>query len=266
MIEEFESGATQGTASNMRISGDTLFSYGHHFPLVIRYAHPGGHKFLVNGDRYSITTACHQRQVFNLGPQVPFSALRAAGMDPREALIVDSREDRYRDVPDPTPDDPDRIRQEHTLGAALLEYRGESYLSSLDENEPWHMRSYFLCRLPGRAQSVADAFDGLVPDRVKQYRASGAGKDLRQGEWFFLPSDLKTRHLPRPSLRAAPLLGTNHYVTEIRTNGNPYGRGVVRHKPEHRRPQHRKLVLGPQWHEAVKNLAVASWNAEGNVD
>src|SRR5713226_3656429 len=40
-------------------SEGTLFSYGRHFPLVVQL--PGG--FLVNGSRYSVSTARHQTGV-----------------------------------------------------------------------------------------------------------------------------------------------------------------------------------------------------------
>ena len=68
LIEAFREGATRGTASNMFVEGDTLYSYGHHFPLVERYGLPSGYKFLINADRYSLTTSQHQSRVFHLGP------------------------------------------------------------------------------------------------------------------------------------------------------------------------------------------------------
>lgn len=267
LIEEFRNGAMHGQASHMYIDDHVLYSYGRHFPLAVRYDAPGEYRFLVNGDRYSITTSCQQRRVFNLGPQIPFSALDAAGVAARSLEIIDRREDAYHEVPDPTPEDPEHKRTEHTLGAVLFSHEGRFLLSSMDENEPWGMRSYFLCQLPKEVTSIVEAYDSLVPDRVKEWRSSPANpKDARQGEWFFLPTEYETRDLPRPTYRDARLGDTTHYVTEMRRNADPHVRGFVRHRPSGRRAQHHPLRLGDAWHIALKNLAVASWNAVGQVD
>lgn len=267
IIRAFSEGATRGTASHLFIEGDKLFSYGHHFILAVRYRREGDYRFLLNGDKYSASTSGHQRACFRLGPQVPFSALRAAGLRPEYVRIEDQREDGWHEIPDPTPEEPDRVKQEHTLGAVLLESDGKYFLSSLDENEHWRRRSYFLCQLPREVRNVADAYDSLLPDKVREWRGRKDNPpDKRQGEWFFLPTEYETRHLPQPTLRHAPLLDTTHYVTELRKNGDLFCRGAVRHKPERRRSQHVALKLAKVWHEAVKNTAVGSWNAGGMVD
>ncbi len=47
LIEKFvKEGRTRGKASNLFIEGNVLYSYGHHFPLLVRM--PWG--FLQNGD------------------------------------------------------------------------------------------------------------------------------------------------------------------------------------------------------------------------
>jgi hypothetical protein len=66
IITRFVQGATTGTITRhnaftgqthtpLFIEGDTLFSYGHHYPLARRV--DGG--FWVNGERYSTTTSKH---------------------------------------------------------------------------------------------------------------------------------------------------------------------------------------------------------------
>lgn len=267
IVEAFRDGAELGQASHVFIDGDTLYSYGHHFPLAVRYRNGDGYRFLVNGDRYSQTTSTHQARCFKLGPQIPFSALAAAKINPYRVEIVARREDAWHEVPDPTPEEPEHVREEHTLGAVLLEHRGRFFLSSLDDNESWRRRSYFLSELPREVQTVEAAYESLVPDEVRAWREGKENPpERRQGEWFFLPSELETRHLPRPTYRMAQLLETAHYVTELRQNGDLYSRGVVRHRPEQRRAQHGILRLGPDWHRAVRNLALGSWNATGLVD
>ena len=267
LIEEFQDGATRGSASNMFIEGDVLYSYGRHFPLAIRFDNDDARQYLINADKYSVTTGCHQHAVFHLGPQVPFSALQAAGIVPDYVEILDAKESQWHHVPDPTPEEPERERLEHTLGGVVLGYRDKLYLSSLDDNEPWYIRSYFLCELPREASTIEDAYDSLVPEKVKQWREGAVNsQEFRQGEWFFLPSDVDTRSLPRPTYHHARLLDTDHYVTELRVDGDLFSRGTVRHSPERRRSQHRMLGLGKKWHVTVKNLAVNSWNANGGVD
>jgi len=88
---------TQGSTGrdgqyNLLYHGRTLYSFGTHFPLAIRY-HSGaeipegsegfgcGVQYIVNGDKYSATTTQHQNQAIkSLKPnvQIPFSALENA--------------------------------------------------------------------------------------------------------------------------------------------------------------------------------------------
>ncbi len=104
LINRFRDGARTGAASNMFIEGDILYSYGQHFPLAVRRKWGASIAYLINGDRYSISTASHQRQcITKLTPnvQVPFSALIAAGLTdwqraPRSELrIAAHQSDRH---------------------------------------------------------------------------------------------------------------------------------------------------------------------------
>jgi len=61
---------------------------------------------------------------------------------------------------------------------------------------------YFLSQLPLEVGTVGEAFDCVVPGKVRRYREiPGTPPDRRQGNWFFLPTEYETRHLPRPSYR-----------------------------------------------------------------
>lgn len=62
IINNFANGATSGNNSNrsLFIEGDTIYSYGYHFPLARRNADG---TFWVNPDRYSVTTSKHQSMV-----------------------------------------------------------------------------------------------------------------------------------------------------------------------------------------------------------
>lgn len=65
VAQAFVDGAIKGRSLHMFIEGDTLYSYGYHFPIARR---AGIGKMLVNADKYSRTTSRHQsmlRQVLS---------------------------------------------------------------------------------------------------------------------------------------------------------------------------------------------------------
>ncbi|MCP3684450.1 MAG: hypothetical protein GY861_17360 [bacterium] len=59
LAESFRNGATSGKSNTMFIEGDTIYSYGYHFPIARRF----GDKFLFTTNKYSITTAKHKSEV-----------------------------------------------------------------------------------------------------------------------------------------------------------------------------------------------------------
>ena len=302
LIERFSKEATRGSASHMLIEDDVLYSYGSHFPLAIRQDWGQDIRYLVNGDHYSATTSMHQRHCFGrLTPnvQVPFSALSAAGLADygipnRDLEIVSNRPDEfhytcshcdreventdealdpsklwtYHHIDDLTPlcaQAHGETISHHVLGAVVLEHEGRSFLSSIDEQEGWRMRAYFLCLLPKPVASIEDAFDSLVPDEVRNAKESGI-EVRRQGDIFLLAARHSTREIHVPTEHHAQLFNTTHVATEVRVNGAVYVRGTLRHQPDGRHSQHRMLRLGRSWWIAIKNLALASWNAVGSVD
>lgn len=131
------------------------------------------------------------------------------------------------------------------------------FLSGFDTNET--RPSYFLCELPPKARptTVEEAYETLKPQAVKL--AEQAGRDVkRQGDIFAIPMpgltlrDLKAqggRHEKR-----GMLLGTNHQASEVvRVGRQTYARGVLRHVPVGRRPDHKQLSVGREWHLIQKN-------------
>lgn len=90
--------------------GDTLYSYGTHFPLVelLRDGKGNPRLFLLNGDRYSVTTARHQSVARDVVGRVkedvpsvviPFAALDAAGIDRATLELVDDEPERHETIP-----------------------------------------------------------------------------------------------------------------------------------------------------------------------
>lgn len=61
LARRFAAGETKGKGSHMFIEGDTIYSYGYHFPVARRT--PQG--MLFNSKGYSSTTARHKRLVGN---------------------------------------------------------------------------------------------------------------------------------------------------------------------------------------------------------
>ena len=55
----FSDGAEKGTGSRMFIEGDTIYSYGHHFPIAKRTEWG----YLFNSDEYSSSTSAHKGYV-----------------------------------------------------------------------------------------------------------------------------------------------------------------------------------------------------------
>jgi hypothetical protein len=57
---KFAKGAIMGYNKHMYIEGNTIFSYGHHFPIAKKW----GKVYLMNSDGYSATTKRHKMLVF----------------------------------------------------------------------------------------------------------------------------------------------------------------------------------------------------------
>lgn len=293
LVQEFvHSGKRHGTASNMFIEGDTLYSYGHHFPLLVRM--PWG--FLQNADVYSSTTSHHQSMCFRHATAlVPFSILREALRDSNherwgELLrVVDKAEPRhdftgtYYRIEDRGPGK--RIKR-HTISqkeydelpeeqqaewspeyerrpeALILNHGDRYFLSSMDSNR------YFMSELPEPVSTVREGFEALKPlelDESEQW--------WRQGEWFFQPceipetliwerGDIKRAYkylernfrLPMASDSSIPHIATRG----ICLNGRCYVVGGISHA------EHRTLRLSyakdPRAFVAYHNRAIASWS------
>lgn len=66
IAKDFANGETDGKGSNLFIEGDTIYSYGHHFPIAKRYKTLLGEEItLFNSNDYSSTTASHKSYVIN---------------------------------------------------------------------------------------------------------------------------------------------------------------------------------------------------------
>jgi hypothetical protein len=94
-------------ASNVYVEDERVYSYGPHFELARPLRDKRGRvtAYLLNGERYSVTTSKHQSSVRNAlrdskAPAViiPYGALDAAGVDRDSVRIVDVLPDRYTET------------------------------------------------------------------------------------------------------------------------------------------------------------------------
>ena len=156
----------------------------------------------------------------------------------------------------------------HRAGTVILRYQGFDYLCGFDE------RSYFVSKLPRQVTSVEDAYAALLPQEAQ------GRYFLRQGEWFFIETDLQalmaekfpllegllpytfnrfkkdsvSEPLPRTTDRSNP-----HTVTYlVKTGENFFAAGTVRH------PEHRMLRLGKgKVYQAYRNNSLGDWSSQG---
>lgn len=270
LLDKFESGATRGSASHMFIDGDTLYSYGSHFPLLIRR----DFGYLLNADKYSVTTSSHQSLCRHIATVViPFSALRNAGIKPHAFNLIHKDRERI-DTRQCKDKDGNIITVEERRPESCIIWQDDRYyLSSMD------IWQYFIVELPQPCDTCQQAFDMLVPPEVR-------GKEYqRQGEWFIikaeeLPISLFADGAPVDKDKISKLVYKAmlpRYVLPHRDNGNPhtatrgmFANGIHYISGRLRHPQHRMLRLSksdnPQIFEAYENTALNSWSANGNVD
>ena len=305
LIEKFTDGEKKGQASRIFIDSDVMYSYGKHFPLLVRRNGGENYKrgskewckvanelldkgtwFLLNADKRSVSTTRHQNYCFRIAyASIPFSALTNAGFNPHKLIIVDKAEEmweviKYSKYPVSLPREYlsieaynalqdktgwQRVEERHPESTVITQ-DGRYALSSMDE------RNYFISELPKPVKTVAQAFASLKPYAVKDR------KYIRQGEWFFVSAPV-----PEPKkFYSAMEMGftlpketpqsNEHVATRGLQVGNKlFVSGRVRHlRPRGGRADHRTATLSTlkdiQIFGAYKNRAIASWSASGGVD
>jgi hypothetical protein len=250
----------------MYIRDGVLYSYGDHFPLLVR--RPWG--FLQNADRYSVSTSKHQRSTARHATVlIPFSIFSRINVSYFDIELIDKRSDAWE-----TRRYKDKDGQEHKVSkyqpsAAVFKANGQFYLSSMDGGH------YFATLLPAAVNTVKEAYKLLVP-----FEATVTGTQ-RQGEWFFVPvkGASKTRKISSVAsvgragfwrVRGDFLKNRNnnqtphHKVTEMAASedGTILVRGTVRHINH----DHPMLRLGKVWHAVYESNHIQSYGAIESVD
>jgi len=262
-----------------------VFSYGRHFPLVLKLADG----FLVNGERRSISTSRHQNLAIDvLGREgkrfavVPFAAIASALMrqhilsDPvvprvrqMMQIAVPSSGERWHEVEYEKPDGTRSTRMVHTLGDSVLRL-GERYWVSAVDPTGAGRGLYFFTQLVmrQRPRSVEHALEALKPMAVRQAEQAGAAV-CRQGEWFAIPQKIATPRLMRDVRRGIAVfrryhvLGRDghHRLTQavIYKHGSKKGWVYARGTMRHTRGEHRMLRL-PGWSRIMHGIQRSSYS------
>jgi len=302
LVERFvKDNATRGKASNMFIDGRVLYSYGYHFPLLVRL----DWGYLQNADRYSPTTSCHQSLASRYADAlVPFSALSQAIAGERvsgwprydryhrlfsvlfELELVHKEEERidlvgYIELTSNkriTVPEYNRLpADERRYFTALYERRPESLilrhksrylLSSMDNQR------YFISELPEPVETVEQGFEILKPKELDPNK-----EWVRQGEWFFQLWDVPASLIwgQGDHRKAYKYLQRQFVLPRSSDSANPHIatrgaiiKGTIVVSGQVRHPEHRMLRLStskdPKLFVAYHNRAVQSWSADGRVD
>lgn len=163
------------------------------------------------------------------------------------------------------------IGAEHRLGESLFTAdtysrgagtRNAMFLSGFDHQE--RVPCYFLSELATMTPTtVAEAYESLKPDTVALAEAMGKAV-RRQGDIFAVPTELTTRQLTKLGAvrtKRGNLLTTNHTASEVAIlpSGQTLARGVLRHEPQWRAPDHvRQCLPKGVWHIILKNTVPLS--------
>jgi hypothetical protein len=108
-VDVQEGRATRYIGHRLNVFGDdrALYSYGSHFPLIVPMRDESGALvlYLLNGDRYSVSTTRHQSIARSVIADsdvpsviIPFSAITAASIDRKTIRPLEIRPDRYSPV------------------------------------------------------------------------------------------------------------------------------------------------------------------------
>jgi hypothetical protein len=129
------------------------------------------------------------------------------------------------------------------------------FISGYDANETPPL--YFLARLPHEVETYQEAIESLKPESVKLAEKAGL-EVLRQGDMFAIPTEFETKDLEKMDATffdGVGLYGTAHYAEGMARlpDGTQLGRGVMKHRPTRRNPDHHDLTLPAGWYLIVKN-------------
>lgn len=267
--------------SGVFFEGDTIYSYGYHFPMAVRV----GNLYFINADTFSNSTGKQQGLVRYYAQDkksilIPFSSLRSAGIDVKGINVIETENARQVQVP-VRKDGVTEMVDRHLMGSTVFEYNGSYFISGIDETAKDLWKGFFLTELTGSVSSIEHAYIRLMPTEV--VTAKLVGEDVkRQGEYFFVPLSedelamecfkeknpniLKGEALKHKAhdqnKQGFEFINSRHVVTRyLEVLGRVFAKGTCRHVAG----EHRMLKLDT-WHEVFENEQIKSWSSEGRVD
>lgn len=241
-----------------------------------------------------------QRPLSDIVPMIPFNVMKQAGLSVKDFVQVDSSkeetvyvnaETNWRGMPKAEFEykitnaknikiisenkEFDKVmiqatwqEPRHFTGARLFKIKDQYFLMDIDRNEIQHgIFNPFLVNLPKACSTIAEAYESLKPEQVKNAEAQGLTV-TRQGEWFFIPTEVVPILMNQGqdvSHRGALRAGNNRpNIVEFHTvdsNGIAFVKGEVSHQGR----EHKTIELN-SWHIAIPNTSVTSWQLNGDID
>lgn len=264
-------------------------------PLAVRLEDGG---LLANGAALSWPMSRHQRYVLRSLEDahasfgvVPFHSIVAAWTDGEKndwdrapiptrdlqkqvSIVVPSQGERWKEVIGKDKYGQEETTTVHTLGDSVVRVKDRYYLSAVDETGVG-AGMYFLAELiTNRAPAtLEDAFNALKPPVVREAEARGSNV-MRQGEWFAIPTMLRTSELMRDVEQGIAAYRLNHVLGKdghhqleeaiIYRAGDRKGQVFARGVLTHTKNEHTDLDLGTiRWYLIVHNVAGAAYTLTG---
>lgn len=91
VAQRYAEGKTTGSAGHMFIEGDTIYSYGSHFPIARRYIKGDRQIYVMNTRGYSATTGRHKSYVRNALANKYIVDIRDADIGKAKEQFTDNR-------------------------------------------------------------------------------------------------------------------------------------------------------------------------------
>jgi len=221
-----------------------------------------------------------QRVMESMGvPMLPFNAFTQAGLKVTQTRIIDqggsetvrrkTKEDRKGNA---------IFENVHFTGASLFrngdEFLGYTYfLFDIDRVEIEHgIFNPFIVQLPRAVNSIAEAYDSLIPLAVRTAKAEGKTV-LRQGEHFFIKvADANAYKADRGARsdtwndgfkqgRLSAQGNRDHIASRYNEKS-----GLVSGFVEHQGREHLDLDLTAGWWKPIPNTAVKAFTISGDID
>ncbi len=304
VIENFVREGQRGNGTYVKATKDELYSKipaldyyraAARVPLAVRLNDDG---LLVNGARLSWPISKHQDTILTTAEAsksrfgvIPYHSVVAAWTDGEDddwdrapipikdlqkevSIVVPSQGERWKEVTVKDKYGQEETKTIHTLGDSVIRVKDRYYLSAVDETGHG-MGMYFLAELiTDRApKTLEDAFNALKPQVVREAEARGSNI-MRQGEWFAIPTMLRTSELMQDVERGIAAYRLNHVLGKdghhqleeaiIYRAGDRKGQVFARGVLTHTKDEHYDLDLGTiRWYLIVHNVAGAAYTLTG---